>query len=127
MPLTLVGWDISTESATFDTEQAAELRAIGTPLAEFAVDIQAVLNEFAQSETRLPGFDLPDPITMAIALDPSIAHTADRFVEIVIGDGPARGHDVVDWLLVTGRPVNAEVVTYVQREDFVDMLSRLLS
>jgi purine nucleosidase len=127
MPLTLVGWDISTASATFDPDQAAELRSIGTPYAEFAVDIQAVLNEFAQSETRLPGFDLPDPITMAVALDPSIVHTADRFVEIAVGDGPARGHDVVDWLLVTGRPVNAEVATYVEREDFVGMLRRLLS
>ena len=127
MPLTVVGWDISTASATFDADQAAELREIGTPFAEFAVDIQAVLNAFAQSETHLPGFDLPDPIAMAVALEPSIAHTADRFVEIAIGDGLARGADVVDWLLVTGRPTNAEVVTYVKREDFVDMLKNLLS
>jgi len=127
MPLTLIGWDISTESATFDGGQAAELRGLGTSFAEFAVDIQAVLNEFALSETHLPGFDLPDPIAMAVALDPSIAHTAERFVEIAIGDGPARGHDIVDWLLVTGRPTNAEVATYVDRDDFVQMLTRLLS
>ena len=126
MPITLIGWDISTASATFDAEQAAQIRAIGTPFSEFAVDIQAVLNRYAQTETHLPGFDLPDPIAMAVALDPSIAATAERFVEVAIGDGPARGPDVVDWLLVTGRPTNAEVVTHVDREAFVSMLERLL-
>ena len=35
------------------------LRAIGTPLAELCVDIQRVLDQFCQEETKLAGFDLP--------------------------------------------------------------------
>ncbi len=123
MPITMVGWDISVTSATFDAGQAAQLRSIGTPFAEFAVDIQAVLNEFALAETHLPGFDLPDPIAMAVALDPSIAEVRMCFVDIEIGNGAARGHDIVDWLGVTGRTPNVGVVTSVERSVFVEMLS----
>lgn len=126
MPITMVGWDISVASATFDAGQAAQLRSIGAPFAEFAVDIQAVLNEFALVETHLPGFDLPDPIAMAVALDPSIARIQRCFVDIEIGDGSARGHDVVDWLGVTGRAPNVDVVTNVDRAVFVEMLSNRL-
>jgi len=126
MPLTLVGWDISVASATFDREQAAALRALGR-LGEFAVEIQAVLNEYALEETRLPGFDLPDPISMAVAIDPTIATYEERHVDVVVGDGPERGHDVVDWHSVSGERPNANVVTQVGRADFVSMLSQLLT
>ena len=126
MPLTIVGWDVSVASATFDAQQAAALRACG-PLGEFAVDIQAVLNEYALEETRLPGFDLPDPITMAVAIDATIATIERRHVEVRVGNGTDRGHDVVDWDGASGKAPNASVVTEVPREDFVSMLSHLLT
>ena len=122
LALTMIGWDISVASATFNPDQASELRSIGTSYAEFAVDIQAVLNEFALSETHLPGFDLPDPIAMAVAIDPSIAETESRHVDVEIGDGHARGHDIVDWLGVTGVAPNVHVVKRVSRDTFVAML-----
>ena len=127
MDITMIGWDISVASATFDPNQAADLRSIGTPFAEFSVDIQAVLNDFALSETKLSGFDFPDPIAMAVAIDPSIAESVARHVEIEIGDGHARGHDIVDWLEVTGKAPNVNVVTHADRETFVSMLSQRLS
>ncbi|MDH3193118.1 MAG: nucleoside hydrolase [Acidimicrobiia bacterium] len=127
MDMTMIGWDISVASATFDSDQAAGLRSIGTPFAEFSVDIQAVLTEFALNETKLPGFDLPDPIAMAVAIDPSLATSVARHVEIEIGDGHARGHDIVDWLGVTGKAPNVNVVTHVDREAFLSMLIQRLS
>ncbi len=126
MPLTLVGWDISVASATFDDAEANELRAVGR-LGAFAVDIQSVLTDYARQEAKLAGFDLPDPIAMAVALDPSIATVEHRYVEVVIGDGVARGHDVVDWLGATRNPANASVVTEVPRDRFVADVHRLLS
>jgi purine nucleosidase len=72
LPITMVGWDISVASATFSPEDADALRAVGTPLAAFCVDIQRVLQEFAIKETNLAGFDLPDPIAMAVALKPEV-------------------------------------------------------
>jgi len=47
MPLKMVGWDISRKHAVFTPEESAKLRDVGTPLAEFCVDIQrVVLNEW---------------------------------------------------------------------------------
>lgn len=125
MPLTFIGWDISVASATFDAAQAAELRALG-PLGEFGVDIQAVLDVYAREQSQIAGFDLPDPIAMSVAIDPSIATSRMVHVDVLIGDGPERGLDAIDWLGVTGSEPNADVVTHVPRDSFIDMLHRLL-
>ena len=125
MPLTLIGWDISVASATFGPEDATWLRSLG-PLGEFSVDIQARLDVYAREESGLAGFDYPDPIAMAFAIDPTIASTERLYVEIVTGDGPERGRDVIDWERSTGQEPNASVTRYVPREAFMGMLERLL-
>lgn len=127
MPIRMVGWDISWKHATFDAAQASEIRAIGTPLAEFVVDIQATLTDFAIAETGLSGFDLPDPITMAAAIEAGIAEYRDCRVDITAGDGLARGLTVVDVLGVTGAPPQVKVATRADREAFVAMLRRSVS
>ena len=95
---------------------------IGTPLAEFTMDIQAVVHEYATTESHLDGFDLPDPIAMAVALEPECAVTAHHHVEIGIGDGHDRGKDIVDWLGSTGQEPNTEVAITVDRDRFVGRL-----
>ncbi len=122
LPLTLVGWDISCASAVIDAEAEAELRALGTDLAHFAVDIQGVLTDFAHSVTRLEGFDLPDPIAMAVAIDPEIAETEVVHAAVVTGDSLARGQTIFDWLGVTGQEPNVDVVRHVSRQTFLAML-----
>ena len=126
MPKTIVGWDISVASATFSPEEAADLRSIGTPYAEVAVDCQAVVDAYARN-TGLAGFDLPDPIAMAVALNPSIASTAPAFVEVLTGAGPARGVQSTDWGGSGGRPPNAGVVREVPRASFLADLRTALS
>lgn len=123
MPLTMVGWDISCGYAVFGPEDSARLRGIGTPLAEFCVDIQRVLDEWARENTRLAGFDLPDPIAMAVALDPAVATETRRlFVAVETGGTWSRGQTIVDHLNVTGREPNVEVVVEASRERFLDLL-----
>ncbi|MFN8354371.1 MAG: nucleoside hydrolase [Spirosomataceae bacterium] len=127
MNLRMVGWDISRNHAFFDDSDVAELRAIDTPLAHFSVDIQQTLYEFATKTSKLPGFDLPDPIAMAIALDPSIATvTKNANVEVILGDGSTRGQTVVDHNgLVHDKPTT-EVVLEASREKFLAMLHKAL-
>lgn len=123
MPLTMVGWDISCEHAVFDADDSARLRAVGTPLAGFCVDIQATLDAWAKENTLLAGFDLPDPITMAVALDPAVAtKTCRLFVAVETGGVWSRGQTVVDHLGVTGRKPNVAVVTEASRERFLEIL-----
>jgi purine nucleosidase len=123
MPIKMVGWDISRTYAVFNPEDTAALRAIGTPLARFCVDTQRMVEQFALTTTQLPGFDLPDPIAMAIALDPSVAtDTRSRFVAIEAQSALCRGQSVVDHLQVLGREPNAEIVMEASRERFLQIL-----
>jgi purine nucleosidase len=121
MPLKMVGWDISRKHAVFTSDESAKLRGVGTPLAEFCVDIQrVVLNEWDG------GFELPDPIAMAVALDPAVAtRTERRFVAVETGGEWCRGQTVVDHHEITGvgeYEPNVEVVEEASRERFFDLL-----
>ncbi|MCU0514675.1 MAG: nucleoside hydrolase [Anaerolineae bacterium] len=126
LPLTMVGWDISRQFAVFDEAAAADLRAVGTPLAHFCVDIQHEVDRFARTVTRLAGFDLPDPITMAVALEPEIATTQDYYVAVETTSRLCRGQTVVDYVGLWQRPPNVAVTLSARRERFIELLKQAL-
>lgn len=128
MPITMVGWDISRKYAILAPADTARIRAIGTPLARFCIDIQATLLQFVQEHTRLPGIDMADPVAMAVALDPAVA-TRTLHVPVVIDttDGPSRGQTVLDHRGILGRPHTAEVVVEADWARFVGLLERAVS
>jgi purine nucleosidase len=123
LPLELVGWDISRRHAVVAPDEAASLRAIGTPLAQMCVDIQRVLTTFALEETKLAGFDLPDPIAMAYAIDRAVATETRRIHCAVECDSTlTRGMVVMDLLGLSDREPNALVVTAADGPRFLQML-----
>jgi purine nucleosidase len=120
-PLTMVGWDISRKYAVVSPADAAELHLLG-PLGAFAVDIQRTLVEFCRTHTLLDGFDLPDPIATAIALDPSVATEVARLhVAVETAGELTRGETVVDYRGAS-EPPNADVVLAASRERFFALL-----
>jgi purine nucleosidase len=122
LPLTMVGWDISRQWATFSPAEAKALRSVGTKLAIFCVDIQKKLQEFAL-KNKLPGFDLADPITMAVALDSATVVEKKRlFVDVETGGNLCQGQTVVDHLAITGKKPNCDVVLKALRQRFLDIL-----
>ena len=122
-----VGWDISRHFAVIEPELAAELRSIGTPIAEFSIDIQCLVAEFCATETKLAGFDLPDPIAMAYAIDASVATEVRRLHLAIETDSElTRGMVVMDLLEFTDHPPNATVVTGADRDRFAAMLRAAL-
>jgi len=128
LPLEFVGWDISRRDAVIVPALADELRAIGTPLAEFCVDIQATVASFCATETKLAGFDLPDPIAMAYAIDPTIATETRRMhLDVECDSVTTRGMVVMDLLGFTRREPNALVVMHADHERFVDMLRKMMA
>lgn len=123
-----VGWDISRRYAVIPPTLGADLRAIGTPLAEFAVDIQRVVAEYCNTETKLAGFDLPDPIAMAYAIDPSVATEVRRLhLDVETESRLTRGMVVMDVLGLAHREPNATVVTAADEAKFLAMLRRSLA
>ena len=126
MPLELVGWDISIASAVVTDERRAQIRALGTDVANFALDIQAVLAGYVWEETRLLGPDFPDPIAMAHAIDPAPARTEFLGVDIAIGPDPMRGTMIVDHYGFAQVTPNATVVAHYPEDRFFEMVLRLL-
>ena len=127
MPLEFVGWDISIESAVVTAERHAEIRSLGSPLADFSLDIQSTLANFAYEETRLLGPDFPDPIAMAHAIDPVPASVERVHVDIAIGPEPMRGTLIVDQFGFHGGEPNVDLVTDYPEPAFFDLLLKLLA
>lgn len=123
-----VGWDISRKHAVVPPVLADDLRSIGTSVAEFSIDIQRVVAEFCATETKLAGFDLPDPIAIAYAIDPTIATETRRLhLSVETASELTRGMVVMDVLGLTGAEPNALVVTEADDDRFVAMLRASLS
>jgi purine nucleosidase len=128
LPLKMVGWDISRTYAWFDQKLTQEFKAIGTAISAFAMDIQGKVDTYATQSSKLPGFDLPDPIAMSIAIDESIAtETRHLYVEVIASDGLTRGQTVVDHTGILEKSPNVEVVLAASREKFLSMLCNSLS
>ena len=125
LPLEFVGWDISITSALVTPSRHAAMKAMGTPLADFAVNISRVVRDFA-TDNGLEGDDLPDPIAMAHAIDPSRSEIRRLWSDVMVGDGPQRGVMEVDQIGITGREPNIDIVTHYPTNHFFDLLFGLL-
>ncbi len=128
MPVTMVGWDVSRKAAGFVPEELAALRAIGTARAEFAVDILAALRRFMIAIAGHDAIDLPDPIAMAVALDPAVA-TDVRHLPVIVdtSQGPSAGATLIDHYRLSGQPATVDVVFAADRGRFLDLLRRALA
>lgn len=128
LKITMVGWDNSYKYAMLKEDEIKKLRALNSKLADFSVDIQKVLINLTKEWYDFYGFDLPDPITMAIALDNSIIEESqDLHVIIDTRDGITRGQTIVDYFNVENKNKNTRVVTKSSNKKFMNMLMDLLS
>ncbi len=126
MRVEMVGWDVSWQDAVITDALASELRGLSR-LGEFAIDIQRNVREFCRDVTHIDGFDFPDPIAMCVAIDDSIVTKEDdKYVEVILSEGHARGQTMVDWLSVTGKAANTRVVLRADQAKFHAMLRAAL-
>ncbi len=127
LPIKMVGWDVTLQAAFFDLNDAAEIQAIRTPLADFVIDIQKTVIEFTEQNLGYSGFHLPDPIAVAIAIDETIATESKKvFVDIARNDDATRGQTIVDINKVYSQTPNVEVVFEANRERFIALLKSCL-
>ena len=106
----MVGWELCRGEANLTDEEMAVVKGFDTPLAHFAIDCNLTALEANRRQSGDPGLGLPDPVAMAIALDPSICtkRSAHR-VQIETRSDLTRGMTVVDRLDVASEPHNREV------------------
>jgi purine nucleosidase len=122
---TMIGWNISRLYAVVTPTEQDALRAAG-PVGEFICDINAVVDQYCR-DTGLRGYDLPDPIAMHVALDPSIVtHAEDVFLTISCEPG-TRGASIIDKRYDPTRSPNTRVVWEVDEAKFKQRLLQVAS
>jgi purine nucleosidase len=98
----MVGWQLSRYDAVVNDEEIEEILALKTPLADFAIACNSRAREAYFTQTGERGISLPDPIAMAILLQPELCtRSTEHFVEIESVSELTRGMTVVDRLDVS--------------------------
>ncbi len=99
LPIEMVGWELCRGAANLGDEDIARCRALNTPRSRFAIDCNAAALRANRELLGDPGIPLPDPVAMAIALDPKICTRRSRHrVDVECEGTLTRGMTVVDQL-----------------------------
>jgi purine nucleosidase len=103
LPVEMVGWELCRGDANLsDAEMRYCKDGINTPLSHFAIDCNAHALTSSREWLSDPGLGLPDPVAMAVAIDPSICtQRSKHYVEVECDGTYTRGMTVVDQRNVT--------------------------
>lgn len=110
MSITMVGWEHCRHESEITTQEIQEILALKTELAQFAVDCNRVALRAGIEIQKGLGLMLPDPVAIAVALDPKVCKSQSKhYVDVVCHDEVTRGMTVVDQLFVTKQEPNINV------------------
>jgi purine nucleosidase len=131
LPIEMVGWELCRGDANLDDADIARARALDTPLAHFAIDCNLTALEANRRLFHDPGIGLPDPVAMAVALEPGIAtRTSRHAIDIECDSELTRGMTVVDALDIVPHAAKGErlpcVVWQIDVRRFKERLFRAL-
>lgn len=103
LEIEMIGWQLCRYDAALNAADIAEILALNTPVADFTIRCNSTAARAYKIQTGEDGISLPDPIAMAILLDPALKRSASKHVvEIETASEITRGMTVVDRLNVTG-------------------------
>jgi purine nucleosidase len=109
-PIEMIGWHLSRFDAVLGDREIEEVLALGTPLSEFAIRANSAAATAYRTQTGQVGISLPDPVAMAVLLDPKLKLEVSRHhVAIESNSDLTRGMTVVDRLGVASDPRNLGV------------------
>ena len=110
LPVEMVGWHLCRGEAVLNLEEIEKVMGFGTAVGKFAIECNSRAQEAFLVQTGEHGISLPDPVAMAVALEPSIVTSAsEHFWDVETESELTRGMTVVDRLNVTGDERNREV------------------
>ena len=110
LPIELVGWHLCRGTAALNPADIAHVLSMGTPLARFAIECNGTAMAGYRVQTGETGISLPDPVAMAIALDPTICTSASaHYLDIETASDLTRGMTVVDCLDIAGNDRNRTI------------------
>jgi purine nucleosidase len=110
LPIELVGWHLCRGEAVLNPSDIQQVLSFATALAKFAIECNSHAQAAFLKQSGEHGISLPDPVAMAVALDPSIATSqSPHFVDVETENELTRGMTVVDRLNVAHDQRNRDV------------------
>jgi purine nucleosidase len=107
-PIEMIGWHLSRFEAVLNETDIQTVLALGSPLSEFAIRANSIAAIGYERQTGEKGISLPDPIAMAVLLDPTLKLQVSRHCVAIECDSElTRGMTVVDRLGVASDPRNS--------------------
>ena len=99
LPIEMIGWDLCRFNAGLIPEEIHFVRGLGTPLSQFSIDCNKVAMEAIRAQSGSENLELPDPVAMAVAIDPTICTRRSKHaVEVETQSELTRGMTVIDQL-----------------------------
>jgi purine nucleosidase len=110
LPIEMVGWQLSRGEAVLHEEDIKRILDFKNPIAKFAIECNSQARKAYKVQTGEDGISLPDPIAMAITLDPSIGtNWSEHYIDVETQSELTRGMTVVDKLNVADDERNQSV------------------
>jgi purine nucleosidase len=110
LPVELIGWQLCRGEAALTPAEIEMMSGWPSERARFAIASNSFARKAFMTQTSEDGICLPDPVAMAVALDPTIATSwSEHYVEVETCSDLTRGMTVVDRLNVAGDPRNRAV------------------
>lgn len=118
LPIEMVGWELCRGDANLRQHDIDTIRDRNTTLGHFTIDCNSVAMKANFKQSGEIGIALPDPVTMAVALDPSVVKRASKhYVMIEYRSELTRGMTVVDQLGVTDEVLNVNVWNGLRQQE----------
>lgn len=118
----LVSWE-TTMAYPFSAEQIEVLGSQDNARSEFFNRITQNTVKFIQERLGRKMLFAPDPLAVAVALEPDIVTKSEKhFVQVEMRGEHTRGQTTVDWFDTTGEDVNAEIILEVDADRLWDLM-----
>lgn len=115
LPVELVGWHLCRGDAVLHDDDINRVQALKSDAANFAITCNSHARKAYKIQTGEDGICLPDPVTMCLALDPTVGQWDEHYVDVETQSELTRGMTVVDKLNVADDERNKATWTDVLR------------
>ena len=116
--LTLVSWE-TTLLYPLTPAHLEALMSTGSPRSDFFRRITTTIHTYVRDQLDQDGVYAPDPLAMAVAIEPDIVtRRTARPMTVELAGAHARGLTSVDWGNLSKQPANVDIVLEVDFERF---------
>ncbi len=120
--LSLISWE-TTMAYSLTPERIEWMSNANTPRGEFFRRITRHTLEYIQQTLGRVILFAPDALAIAVALEPDIVRKAERrYVQVERGGSHTRGQTTVDWLGLTKKAPNVDIVLEVDADRFWELM-----